>query len=62
VEEALLQNALKGNATAQMFWLKNRYPEKWNDKRADERDPMEEVRAISDANRKAAEEQLKGEN
>lgn len=32
VENALLQNALKGNITAQIFWLKNRRPEQWRDK------------------------------
>ncbi len=32
VENALLQNALNGNVTAQIFWLKNRKPNKWRDK------------------------------
>ncbi len=32
VENALLQNALNGNITAQIFWLKNRKPTKWKDK------------------------------
>ena len=32
VENALLQNALNGNITAQIFWLKNRRPNKWRDK------------------------------
>ena len=32
VENALLQNALNGNITAQIFWLKNRKPDKWKDK------------------------------
>lgn len=32
VENALLQNALNGNITAQIFWLKNRKPEKWREK------------------------------
>ena len=32
VENALLQNALNGNITAQIFWLKNRRPSKWKDK------------------------------
>lgn len=36
VENALLQNALNGNITAQIFWLKNRRPVKWKDKREDE--------------------------
>ncbi len=33
VENALLKNALSGNITAQIFWLKNRRPDKWREKR-----------------------------
>lgn len=32
VENALLQNALSGNVTAQIFWLKNRKKEQWREK------------------------------
>lgn len=32
VENALLTNALKGDTTAQIFWLKNRRPANWRDK------------------------------
>lgn len=32
VENALLDNALRGDTTAQIFWLKNRKPDKWRDK------------------------------
>lgn len=32
VENALLNSALDGNTTAQIFWLKNRRPDKWRDK------------------------------
>lgn len=32
VENALLDSALAGNTTAQIFWLKNRRPDKWRDK------------------------------
>ena len=32
VEKALLQKALCGDVTAQIFWLKNRKPDKWRDK------------------------------
>lgn len=35
VENALLQSALNGNTTAQIFWLKNRRPKKWRDKPAE---------------------------
>ena len=33
MENALLRNAIKGDTTAQIFWLKNRRPDKWRDKR-----------------------------
>nr|DAG81504.1 MAG TPA: terminase small subunit [Caudoviricetes sp.] len=32
VENALFKNAINGNITAQIFWLKNRKPDKWRDK------------------------------
>ena len=32
VENALLNKALNGDTTAQIFWLKNRKPDKWRDK------------------------------
>ncbi len=32
VENALLESAINGNVTAQIFWLKNRRPDKWRDK------------------------------
>lgn len=32
VENALLNEALNGNVTAQIFWLKNRRVDKWRDK------------------------------
>ncbi len=41
VENALLQSALNGNTTAQIFWLKNRRPKKWRDKPAEETDDTE---------------------
>lgn len=33
VEDALFNTALAGNTTAQMFWLSNRDPERWTDRR-----------------------------
>ena len=32
VENALLKNALNGNVTAQIFWLKNRKKNEWREK------------------------------
>ena len=32
VENALYKNAIEGNITAQIFWLKNRRPDLWRDK------------------------------
>ena len=32
VENALLTRAIQGDVTAQIFWLKNRKPDKWRDK------------------------------
>lgn len=46
VENALLQNALKGNTTAQIFWLKNRRPDKWREKQTEVK-CEEEDKAIS---------------
>ena len=40
VENALLSSALEGNTTAQIFWLKNRRPDKWRDKQKEETDTM----------------------
>ena len=36
VENALYEAALKGNITAQIFWLKNRKSKDWREKPADE--------------------------
>lgn len=33
VENALYKTALEGNTTAQIFWLKNRKPNEWRDKK-----------------------------
>ena len=38
VENALSSSALGGNTTAQIFWLKNRRPDKWRDKQKEETD------------------------
>ena len=36
VANATLKNALSGNAVSQIFWLKNRHPDKWRDKQKEE--------------------------
>jgi transposase len=36
VENALFETALEGNTTAQIFWLKNRRPDKWRDKQRED--------------------------
>ena len=33
VENALFKNAMRGDTVAQIFWLKNRRPEKWRDRK-----------------------------
>ena len=38
VENALLKEALGGNVTAMIFWLKNRKPDKWRDKGQEAKD------------------------
>lgn len=36
VENALFETALEGNTTAQIFWLKNRRPDKWRDRQKED--------------------------
>ena len=47
VENALLQSALNGNTTAQMFWLKNRRPKKWRDKQVEIEPEQEQSFVVS---------------
>lgn len=35
VENALYKAAMSGNVTAQIYWLKNRCPDKWREKQSD---------------------------
>ena len=37
-DEQIAQKALSGDVTAQIYWLKNRRPDKWRDKPAENRD------------------------
>ncbi|MDE5589049.1 MAG: helix-turn-helix domain-containing protein [Acetatifactor sp.] len=46
VENALFKSAIEGNVTAQIFWLKNRKPERWRDKQEQKVDLTEAVKII----------------
>ena len=46
IEYAEEQVVVPANVTAQIFWLKNRRPDKWRDKPEPERDPNEGVPQI----------------
>lgn len=48
VENALLKKALGGDTTAQIFWLKNRRPDKWRDKPIENTSEDTEVRVVID--------------
>lgn len=48
VENALLNKALGGDTTAQIFWLKNRRPDKWRDKPQEEKQSAGTVKVIID--------------
>ena len=60
VENALLKEALKGNITAQIFWLKNRKPTVWRDKVVpDDTTAIEKLDEILTGMRKDAERKTK---
>ena len=48
IENALRDSALSGNVAAQIFWLKNRRPDKWRDKPIENTD-INEQEAEDDA-------------
>lgn len=48
VENALLKKAIGGDTTAQIFWLKNRKPDKWRDKPQEEKQVADTVKVIID--------------
>lgn len=54
VENALLKNALNGNVTAQIFWLKNRKPNEWREKRDDVQQTVMEDDGFTEAIESAA--------
>lgn len=46
VENALLKNALDGNVTAQIYWLNNRKPKQWKNKRESNENNNEEISKV----------------
>ena len=54
VENALLNKALAGDTTAQIFWLKNRRPDKWRDKPREAEAPQEQAEEMSLSDKLAA--------
>lgn len=61
VENALLKAALEGNITAQIFWLKNRRPQKWREKVEDKPAGNNEAAVIVDDVPEKGEEYVKQE-
>jgi len=56
VENALLKNALEGNVTAQIYWLNNRKPKQWKNKRENIENNNEEISKVEQLLRKIKEE------
>ena len=46
VENALLKNALDGNVTAQIYWLNNRKPKQWKNKRESTENNKKEISKV----------------
>lgn len=46
VENALLKNALAGNVTAQIYWLNNRKPKQWKNKRENTESSNEKISKV----------------
>ncbi len=53
VENALLESALDGNTTAQIFWLKNRRPDKWRDRQKDDIDTDKRITVVLEGDAEA---------
>lgn len=53
VENALLKSALNGNTTAQIYWLNNRKPKQWKNRRSEEEN--EHTQTLAEAIQKAYE-------
>ena len=56
VENALLKNALDGNVTAQIYWLNNRKPKQWKNKRENAENNNEEITKVEQLLNKIKEE------
>lgn len=56
VENALLKSALNGNVTAQIYWLNNRKPKQWKNKRNDEENNNENLNKVEQLLNKIKEE------
>ena len=62
VENALLKNALDGNVTAQIYWLNNRKPKQWKNKRENIESNSEEITRVEQLLNKIKEEAENGNN
>ncbi len=58
VENALLKNALDGNVTAQIYWLNNRKPKQWKNKRENNKEEISKVEQILVKIREEAEKDI----
>lgn len=56
VENALLKNALEGNVTAQIYWLNNRKPKHWRNKRENTESNNKEITKVQQLLNKIKEE------
>ncbi len=56
VENALLKNALEGNTTAQIYWLNNRKPKQWRNKRENTESNNDEITKVEQLLNKIKEE------
>lgn len=56
VENALLKNALNGNVTAQIYWLNNRKPKQWKNKRENTESNNDELTKVEQLLNKIKEE------
>lgn len=62
VENALLKSALEGNVTAQIYWLNNRKPKQWRNKRENAENNNEEITKVEQLLNRIKEEAENGNN